>query len=639
MRIYFLIVIIASMWSAGQVLGQLSVTLTIGAGGVYPNLTAAVDDLSSIRDDWIVTFNIKDGTYNEQISIVNLAGTNPVTFQAESGNAADVILSFSASSDSNNYIVEISDTGYIIFNQLTFAPLGTTYGRAISLINCANEITVSNCNFVGQPTTSTTRDHALIYDRSNEPGRTLINNTFTNGSHAISVLPQTSLPGAIVRNNTFTNQYARTIEIFGHESVIVDGNTITTSSSNPSFVGINIENASDDYSIINNSVLFNNGQGMYIAFGSSSAGEVALIANNFVASTGNPTNLISLEGNEYIDFYHNTAYNGGNSNSCLLICEGQNHNVINNIFIQTHSGGAVYEVADDNSVTVSEHNNFDTPGDVALWNYSTYASLTDLRNAFSVDLNSSDVSVTVVDAANGDLHLSGVSLGDQNLIGASSIGILDDIDGDTRDPLFPYMGADEGSIALPVELVSFSADVIDEGVTLDWITATETNNFGFEVEKKSEVSDWSKIGFVTGAGTTTEPQHYHFSDHKVEAGIYLYRLKQIDTDGAFSFSNEITIAVNTPISFELSQNYPNPFNPQTSIGYQLAQAGKVELTIYNARGETVRKLVNENKPSGSYSAPWDGSNDSQQIVVSGTYFYTLKVDGTIVASKSMILVK
>lgn len=119
----------------------------------------------------------------------------------------------------------------------------------------------------------------------------------------------------------------------------------------------------------------------------------------------------------------------------------------------------------------------------------------------------------------------------------------------------------------------------------------------------------------------------------------LYRLKQIDTDGAFSFSNEITIEVNAPISFELSQNYPNPFNPQTSIGYQLAQAGKVELTIYNARGETVRKLVNENKPSGSYSVPWDGSNDSQQIVVSGTYFYTLKVDGKIVASKSMILVK
>lgn len=108
------------------------------------------------------------------------------------------------------------------------------------------------------------------------------------------------------------------------------------------------------------------GHGMYIAFGSSSAGEVALIANNFVASTGNPINLISLEGNAYIDFYHNTAYNGGNSNSCLLICEGQNHNVINNIFIQTHSGGAVYEVADDNSVTVSEHNNFDTPGDVVF---------------------------------------------------------------------------------------------------------------------------------------------------------------------------------------------------------------------------------------------------------------------------------
>ena len=191
---------------------------------------------------------------------------------------------------------------------------------------------------------------------------------------------------------------------------------------------------------------------------------------------------------------------------------------------------------------------------------------------------------------------------------------------------------------LPIELVSFSADASNETVTLRWITATETNNFGFEVEKKS-ATDWRRIGFAPGAVTTLDPQHYEFSDENVKAGIYSYRLKQIDTDGSFTYSNEIKVEVAAPSSFELSQNYPNPFNPQTSIGYRLAEAGKVELAVYNARGETVRELVNQSKLPGSYSVVWDGKNDSGSAVVSGTYFYMLKVDGKILASKVMILIK
>ena len=115
----------------------------------------------------------------------------------------------------------------------------------------------------------------------------------------------------------------------------------------------------------------------------------------------------------------------------------------------------------------------------------------------------------------------------------------------------------------PVELVSFNAVLIDNDVQLSWATATETNNSGFEILRKAQNDQtWGTIGFVPGFGTTTEPKSYSFTDEDVTTGIYKYRLKQIDFDGTFEYSNEIEVSVDfTPKEFVLYQNYPNPFNP------------------------------------------------------------------------------
>ena len=187
----------------------------------------------------------------------------------------------------------------------------------------------------------------------------------------------------------------------------------------------------------------------------------------------------------------------------------------------------------------------------------------------------------------------------------------------------------------PVELVSFNAVLIDDNIQLEWLTTTETNNSGFEILRFTQNdNEWNSIGFVSGFGTTTEPKSYSFIDESVTSGIYKYRLKQIDFDGTFTFSNEIEVEVDfTPKEFVLYQNYPNPFNPTTVISYQLPVNGNVTLKVYDVLGNEIATLVNEEKPAGAYEVEFDGS-----MLSSGIYFYQLKA-GSYSSINKMVLLK
>jgi hypothetical protein len=179
---------------------------------------------------------------------------------------------------------------------------------------------------------------------------------------------------------------------------------------------------------------------------------------------------------------------------------------------------------------------------------------------------------------------------------------------------------------LPVELTSFIATVTKQNqVELNWQTATEINNYGFEIERfvifsPSKNDNWQKIGFVKGNGNSNSPKYYSFIDQNPVGGKLKYRLKQIDSDGSFSYSNEIVVDVNIPKVFALEQNYPNPFNPITTISFTLQEDGLTTLKIYDLLGREVKTLVNEELKAGQiHRINFDGSR-----LASGVYFYKLE---------------
>jgi hypothetical protein len=187
-------------------------------------------------------------------------------------------------------------------------------------------------------------------------------------------------------------------------------------------------------------------------------------------------------------------------------------------------------------------------------------------------------------------------------------------------------------VIVPVELASFAASTDKNDIILTWYTATETNNKGFEIQRKNEVG-FHSVGFVDGKGTTTELHNYLFRDKNLLSGSYTYRLKQIDFDGSFSYSDEVEIEIDQPSVFYLGQNYPNPFNPSTNIKYSVPADGNVTLKVYDILGKEVSTLVDEFKQAGTFDVTFDASSLS-----SGVYYYRLN-SAEMTTTKKLMLTK
>jgi uncharacterized protein (TIGR03790 family) len=236
------------------------------------------------------------------------------------------------------------------------------------------------------------------------------------------------------------------------------------------------------------------------------------------------------------------------------------------------------------------------------------------------------------------MYVSGFTLAESYYSASPYLSWMDVIVGDPKCRLntsrvLPTM--------LPVNLTSFTASSIAGAVQLTWATATETSNYGFEIERTSispeqndgTTAEWEKIGFVTGNGTSNVRRAYSFED-KVGAGSYGYRLKQIDRDGNSEFSNEVkTVVQLSPNEYRLSQNYPNPFNPTTTIGFALKTPGTATLKVFNVAGQEVKTLFSGSAESGrKYSFVFEAAG-----LTSGTYFYVLESGGQREVKKMLVL--
>ncbi len=176
---------------------------------------------------------------------------------------------------------------------------------------------------------------------------------------------------------------------------------------------------------------------------------------------------------------------------------------------------------------------------------------------------------------------------------------------------------------VPVELTSFTATATFEGVLLNWVTATEINNHGFEIERSEDATEFYTVAFVQGAGTSTESREYVYTDNVEYKGgeTIFYRLKQVDLDGRVEYSDIVEVIFDVPKDFVLHQNYPNPFNPSTTIKYAVPKTSQVTIKVYDMTGQEVALLVNEMKETGTHEIKFDARN-----LASGIYIYRMIAD-------------
>ena len=292
-------------------------------------------------------------------------------------------------------------------------------------------------------------------------------------------------------------------------------------------------------------------------------------------------------------------------------------------------------------ISESQNNDFSAGGNLVIispgdWQFdptstpsaTILSSPTDLSvSLLSVSSIAVNYTITVNGTSNEDqLVLHGIKIQAKDCNSVDSLGASVTsfpINGLTVDGL--SIGTTVGYVSvnpnspLPVELASFSAILKDKEVILNWSTATEVNNYGFDIERMMDGEDWNALGFVEGNGNSNSPKDYNFVDNTVSnAGTYYYRLKQIDNDGTYEYSKSISVDFDAPAKFDLEQNYPNPFNPSTTIRFNLPDNEFVSLKIFNTLGEEVQTLFEGNLNAGTHTY-----NFNAEGLPSGLYIYRL----------------
>jgi hypothetical protein len=440
-----------------------------------------------------------------------------------------------------------------------------------------------------------------------------------------------STNSTVTMNGTFSNSNGEfnyiTINKTGGAKVILGSNIITSGGSST------VPAANSGITFINGIVETGD---YFLAYQGSTGGQVSgystssYVNGSFARGMGNTTasskDFPVGDANGYRIFYLRCTTAGSATGHLAIVkCLPGNANTGSSVLssdIDKVSGVRYYQVSYSNALGGAANMSFD----LFKVSYDTDDGVldgnTDLRVAYSTDSRANWTGITQT-TPHTTLNPSQIEP-DPITPAALSSG----------SSMFVSLANATGGVnSIPVELTSYTVSNLDDKIILEWTTSTELNNDGFEIERKFENDEFEKIGFVKGFGSTTERKNYRFEDNFSISGNVSYRLKQVDFDGTFNYSNTIEIIINAVNQFELVQNYPNPFNPVTFIKYEIPQDNRVFLTIYNITGSEVATLINEHKSAGSHIVEFNASN-----LPSGVYIYKLQA-GNYSAVKKLTLLK
>lgn len=661
--------------------------------GVYATIGAAAADLNTRGVSGPVRLLLVDESYNSEsfpITFNLIAGaseTNTITLLPNTGVTATITANITQP------MFDLNGCKYFIFDgrqngigstnsfSLTNNSSGGSAG-VIRFINGASYNIVRYMNLNGVSSTNTTRLIEFSTSTSNPDGnsnnlitRCNMNSTrygiYFNGT-AGSYNTGNVISYNVMYNTTFSNFFfssnssSTTIEhnLIYHTAPQSPGTNNSAMQVNAGNYGTNYVRFNKIYDLQTTTVQM---RGIYLI--GSGAESVWNIENNFISLTVDNASKTTMDAisvggaNAYTtNIFYNTVRiggtnaTGGTAGTVVSSCVYKNttntsaiFNMKNNIFYNSRTGGtsgvvhAGVNINNTSGTLDIDYNDYFSSGVNVRYAGVDYTDLA-VYKAAVIPNDQNTIFKEVFFESNTDLHLMGSSNGDVDLRGVPLAWITIDIDGELRSTTYPYMGADEATIPIPVELLSFSANVIGNNVTLNWLTATESNNSGFEIQRRIAANNsylindmnWENIAFVKGAGTSTEVKNYSFSESVPSIGIYQYRLKQIDYNGTYSFSNIVDVNILMPNEFVLYQNYPNPFNPVTKIKFSVPDEEtlySVALRVYDVLGNEVSTLINRNLQAGIYEFQWDASGVSTGI------YYCQLIAGDYVAVRKMILLK
>ncbi len=581
-----------------------------------------------------VTFNVVvgSGPYNEQVIITPITGasvTNTITF-----NGNNETIDFVSTTSTERAVIKLNGADHITIKNFIINTVGTTtsqYGYGIQLLNDADDNVIDNCtintnvtlassNYFGIMINSSATGSVTTTGNSGCDNNTISNNIVTGGNAGIALVANSNTSQILnnkVVNNTVKDFYSHGIYLNGGVNTLIEGNIINKanrSGTTTAFYGINLVNNSVGTIISKNKIYApfrsatsssSDAIGIKLNNANSTAGNETLISNNIVYDfvKGSDHYGIHINGGDHVKIYHNTILLDDPLATCTtcftrgLFVESAatvGLDIRNNIFAINRSGSGEKQAmffAPTNVAGFTIDNNvhylsqtMSGTNDLVKVATTSYIDLTAWQST-GKDVNGLSIDPAFVDPSMGDLTPQSNSI---NNIG-TPVGILTDITGAARSATSPDPGAYEFGAPLPVTLISFRGEQSDNINKLIWSTATETNNKGFELERSADGRNFSSVTFVATKaenGNSTSTVNYSYNDARPNAGDNYYRLKQIDRDGKFSYSNVVLLSRKVT-DITLSSVYPNPTERELNLVITSPRSEKVMIIVADLTGKIV----------------------------------------------------